>query len=83
LEGVDTGVLRWDSIFLHPATAESEKTHSLVAAYIKSVAAKDVVLLTPGDTLIVDNWRMIHRRSPVPVGAVDRHIDRVYLGELH
>lgn len=83
VEGSDAGVLRWDSIFLHPATADSEKTHSLVATYIKSVAAKDVVLLTPGDTLIVDNWRMIHRRSPVPAGAADRHIDRVYLGELH
>lgn len=83
LEGSDTGVLRWDNIFLHPATADSEKTHSLVAAYIKSVAAKDVVLLTPGDTLIIDNWRMIHRRSPVPAGAADRHIDRVYLGELY
>lgn len=83
LEGSDTGVLRWDNIFLHPATADSEKTHSLVAAYIKSVAAKDVVLLTTGDTLIIDNWRMIHRRSPVPAGAADRHIDRVYLGELY
>ncbi len=83
LEGSDTGVLRWDSIFLLPATADSKKTHSLVATYIKSVAAKDVVLLAPGDTLIVDNWRMIHRRSPVPSGASDRHIDRVYLGDLN
>lgn len=83
VEGYNTGILRWDSIFLHPATADSEKTHSLVATYIRSVAAKEVILLTPGDTLIVDNWRMIHRRSTVPAGAADRHIDRVYLGELH
>ncbi|MHB1331048.1 MAG: TauD/TfdA family dioxygenase [Sulfuriferula sp.] len=82
-EGHDAGVLRWDSIFLRPATADSEKTHSLVATYITSVAAQEVVLLSPGDTLIVDNWRMIHRRSPMPAGATDRHIDRVYLGELH
>jgi L-asparagine oxygenase len=82
-EGYDAGVLRWDSIFLRPATADSEKTHSLVTTYITSVAAQEVVLLSPGDTLIVDNWRMIHRRSPVPAGATDRHIDRVYLGELH
>jgi L-asparagine oxygenase len=83
LEGYDTGVLRWDSIFLHPATDESEKTHSLVATYIKSVAAREVVLLNLGDTLIIDNWRMIHRRSPVPTSAAGRHIDRVYVGELH
>lgn len=83
LEGYGTGVLRWDSIFLRPATADSEKTHSLVATYIASVATQEIVLLSAGDTLIVDNWRMIHRRSPVPVGATDRHIDRVYMGELH
>lgn len=83
LEGASDGVLRWDSIFLRPATSDSEKVHSLVATYIKSVVANDVVLLTRGDTLIVDNWRMLHRRSPVPAGAADRHIDRVYLGDLH
>jgi len=82
-EGYDTGVLRWDSIFLRPATADSERTHSLVATYIASVAAQKVVLLVPGDTLIVDNWRMIHSRSSVPVGSTGRKIDRVYLGELH
>lgn len=82
-EGDDVGVLRWDSIFLRPATVDSEKTHSLVARYIASAVAQEVVLLNPGDTLIVDNWRMIHRRSPVPAGATDRHIDRAYLGDLH
>jgi hypothetical protein len=83
LEGYGTGIVRWDSIFLHPATADSEKMYSLVEKYLTSVAAQEVVLLSPGDTLIVDNWRMIHRRSLVPAGAADRHIDRVYLGELH
>ncbi|MFY9260752.1 MAG: TauD/TfdA family dioxygenase [Gallionella sp.] len=82
-EGHDAGVLRWDSIFLRPATGDSEKTYSLVATYIASVVAQEVILLNPGDTLIVDNWRMIHRRSPVPAGATDRHIDRVYLGDLN
>lgn len=82
-EGYNASTLRWDSIFLHPATADSEKTYSLVATYIRSIAAKEIILLAPGDTLIVDNWRMIHRRSPVPASATVRHIDRVYLGELH
>lgn len=77
------GALRWDSVFLRPATVDSRKTHLLVAAYIASVVAKEIVLLATGDTLIVDNWRMMHRRSPVPTGAHDRHIDRVYLGELY
>lgn len=83
LEAYDAPVLRWDSIFLRPATVDSERTHSLVVDYINSIVASDVVLLAPGDTLIVDNWRMIHRRSHVPTYAAGRHIDRVYLGELH
>ncbi len=83
LDGYDATVLRWDSIFLRPATEGSEKAYSQVSKYIDSMVVKDAVLLHRGDTLIVDNWRMIHRRSPVPASAANRHIDRVYVGELH
>lgn len=83
LDTYDAPVLRWDSIFLRSATADSEMTHSLVVKYIDSIFAKNVVLLAPGDTLIVDNWRMLHCRSSAPASAADRHIDRVYMGELH
>lgn len=79
----DAPVLRWDSIYLRPATAESEAAFELVSKYIASMARDDVVLLARGDTLVVDNWRMIHRRSPVPATAANRHIDRVYVGALH
>lgn len=82
-EDGDAPILRWDSIFLRPATANSEVAYKQVSEYIDSMVAENVVLLTPGDTLIVDNWRMIHRRSPVPATAENRRIDRVYMGELH
>lgn len=83
LEAYEATVLRWDSIFLRPATAESVRTYSQVSKYIDSMVVQDAFLLDRGDTLIVDNWRMIHRRSPVPASAANRHIDRVYVGELH
>ena len=83
LEGDAARVLRWDSIFLQPATANSEATFLFVAAYLKKAPGEALVLRNPGDTLIVDNWRMIHRRSPVPPGVADRHIHRVYMGDLH
>lgn len=83
LDNCDTPVLRWDSIYLRPATVTSEAAFTLVSKHIASMAVDDVVLLAPGDTLVVDNWRMIHRRSPVPKSAKNRHIDRVYVGELH
>lgn len=79
----DAPVLRWDSIYLRPATAESETAFMLVSKHIASMVRDDAVLLAPGDTLVVDNWRMIHRRSPVPETAANRHIDRVYVGALH
>lgn len=82
-EDFDAPVLRWDSIYLRPATVESEKAFALVAKHIASIARDDVVLLAPGDTLVVDNWRMIHCRSHVPATAANRRIDRVYVGALH
>ena len=78
-----TPMLRWDSVYLRPATAESETAYSLVSKHIASITKEDVVLLAPGDTLVLDNWRMVHRRSPVPATMVSRHIDRVYVGALH
>ena len=42
-----------------------------------------VPLVNPGDTVIIDNWRMLHGRSNVPISCVHRIIDRTYLGRLH
>ncbi|TIW05266.1 MAG: TauD/TfdA family dioxygenase, partial [Mesorhizobium sp.] len=36
-----------------------------------------------GDTLIIDNWRMLHARSPIITGTEDRAIERIYLERLH
>ena len=83
VEDCDATVLRWDSLFLRPATSISEVGYWQVSKYIDSMIVKDVALLAPGDTLIVDNWRMFHRRSAVPSSAATRHIDRVYMGALH
>jgi L-asparagine oxygenase len=82
-DAYDSPILRWDSIFLRPATAESEAAHTTVRDYIADIIPKEIVLLTLGDTLIIDNWRMLHGRSPAPAPTADRHIDRVYMGGIH
>ena len=41
-----------------------------------------ITLANPGDTLIIDNWRVLHGRSSVGEGDTDRMIERVYLSEL-
>jgi alpha-ketoglutarate-dependent taurine dioxygenase len=40
-------------------------------------------LTSPGDTLWVDNWRMLHGRSAVTADQADRVIERAYFGELY
>jgi len=42
----------------------------------------DFVLEKPGDTLVVDNWRMFHARSAVPTTQRNRNIHRAYLSTL-
>lgn len=83
LDDYDVPLLRWDSIYLHPASAESEAVFALVSRQIASLDRYDAILLAHGDTLVLDNWRIIHRRSSVPATAANRLIERVYVGALH
>ena len=41
-----------------------------------------VALETPGDTILIDNWRMLHGRAPVQPEACERLIERVFLSDL-
>jgi L-asparagine oxygenase len=79
----DSPILRWDSLFLHPAMLESALVHAAVREYVAEIVADEITLLSPGDTLIIDNWRMLHGRSRAPEFAIGRHLERVYMGELH
>ncbi len=80
--GPDTSFIRWDSIFLRPATPASHETFQAVGDYLRRTAAQNVTLRNPGDTLILDNWRMLHGRGAVPEHSYDRRVERAYLGEL-
>jgi L-asparagine oxygenase len=74
--------LRWDGLFVRAATRESAATCGEVTKYLAEAVPLEITLLRPGDTLVVDNWRMLHGRSSVPPSSVSRRIERVYLGEL-
>lgn len=75
-------MLRWDSLYLRPATRWSEQVFAESLRHLSSVASIDVMLLDAGDMLIVDNWRVLHGRSSTPAITHHRHIDRAYLREL-
>jgi hypothetical protein len=75
-------LFRWDPIFLTPL---NQHAHGLSSAMLDLAWKKELVkilLCQPGDTLIIDNWRMLHGRGEVLPQSTTRRIDRVYLSEV-
>jgi L-asparagine oxygenase len=77
-----SSIVRWDSIYLQPATSNSETIYADIRAYLEKIAPIEITLLNPGDTLVIDNWRMLHGRSDCPDSAERRIIERAYLRKL-
>ena len=75
-------MLRWDRLYLRPATPSSEQIFAAALHYLSHTSTIDIILLDTRDTLIIDNWRTLHGHSPTPEHAQRRHIDRSYLKEL-
>lgn len=82
VEALGQPMFRWDSIYLRPATLSGERVFFLINDYLSVAKTIDVTLLVPGDTLVIDNWRMLHGRAATPENALDRHIERTYLKAL-
>lgn len=76
-------LLRWDEVFLVPGSPRSASVFARVGDALSTMDVGEVTWSEPGDTLVIDNWRMLHGRAPVPPEARNRIIERVYLGELH
>jgi L-asparagine oxygenase len=74
--------IRWDSLYLKPATALANQHFNRVQSFLSRVKPMEVMLLDRGDTLIIDNWRWLHGRSSAVAEARSRHIDRAYLRSL-
>lgn len=77
-----SGMLRWDERFIRPATDAGGLGVNRVRAFLAGLDGVRVVLSNPGDTLILDNWRVLHGRSAVPERCADRVIHRAYLEKL-
>lgn len=75
--------LRWDSLFLNPVNQAAHEVASVMSqATWKEPDTAHITLTDAGDTLIVDNWRMLHGRGNVPSSEASRHLERVYLSEI-
>jgi L-asparagine oxygenase len=75
-------VFRWDSVFLEPLNRHAQALKRVMLDPLLNAAMIEILLREPGDTLVIDNWRMLHGRGQIsPLGKV-RHIERVYLSEV-
>jgi len=75
-------ILRWDGLFLLPASSTGEAVFLQMKSLLEKEEPHSLILGNLGDTLLIDNWRMLHGRSPVPIVGSDRRIDRVYLANI-
>lgn len=80
---LDTGCLRWDPVFLQPASAQGHRVFDALRHRLTIATPTQAVMVEPGEALVIDNWRMLHARPAVPVGRRDRFLQRVYLRSLH
>jgi L-asparagine oxygenase len=79
----DTVRIRWDEVFLKPASKIGEVADLRIREWLSTCKPIVLSLARPHDTLLIDNWRMLHARSPILPGRENREIQRVYLEELH
>lgn len=79
----DDDILRWDSLFIRPASDIGKSISNEFNIILDENTPCDVFLINPGDTIIIDNWRMLHGRAVVTEDANNRLIERIYLGEIH
>lgn len=81
LQSSPLSLLRWDNTFIVPASPAGEFGVAAMHKELKNVSWDKITLEKASDTLLIDNWRMLHGRSDVPDGSDDRIVERVYLGE--
>ena len=82
-ESAEIERVRWDSIFLKPTNAFAASVVIEVYDALVHSRQHQVVLREPGDTLLLDNWRLLHGRSPISENGYTRIVDRAYLEMVH
>ncbi|MGQ0335312.1 hypothetical protein [Halomonas elongata] len=74
--------IRWDPLFLRPYSDAAVSVGHALANQHWGESLRSVVLEGPGDTLIVDNWRILHGRSAIDAKSTERKLERIYLDKI-
>lgn len=75
-------LLRWDEVFIRPASDVGKAGFREFKTAIESQTPIRISLSKPGDTVIIDNWRMLHARSAIRPEHQSRKIERAYLEDI-
>lgn len=78
-----SAIIRWDEVFIQPASSAGEDGVARFKAALRLHRPEAVPLANAGDTLVIDNWRMLHARAFVPSNCMGRKLERAYLERLH
>jgi L-asparagine oxygenase len=78
----ENDVFRWDPVFLQPLNQHAEALVSVMRDPKWNGTATKILLNQPGDSILIDNWRMLHGRSQVLAQSTSRHVERIYLSEV-
>lgn len=71
--------IRWDQLFLKPFNDAAATVADAILNKQWKGSIKSVALVDYGDTLVIDNWRILHGRSSVDKKSTNRKIERIYL----
>ncbi len=82
INDMDSWLLRWDSLYLKPANSYSKQVFDQVIGWLSRSPIQEHKLIDVGDTLILDNWRVLHGRSTIPTELKSRVIQRIYMSAL-
>lgn len=74
----DEYCIRWDSYFLEPINGNARAIRDLMLSRKIWNLAVDIKLVDYGDTLIINNYSVLHARSDVPLESTEREIERIY-----
>jgi len=75
--------IRWDFLFLQPLNDAAHKAYQTMNSIAwEEQQIKSICLEKAGDTLIVDNWKILHNRSSVPNMSRNRRIERIYFSKI-
>jgi hypothetical protein len=72
-------LFRWDQLFLRPQNAAAREAVEQMQEVASKLPTINVALSQAGQTLLIDNWNVLHGRSAVPPTESNRKLDRIYL----